>query len=537
MNKKKNIIVACIIVLLLIVLTTIFAIFNSFNSDVIEGVFIQKINVNNYSVADIKQILEEEINKVNNKQIKLKYEDKEISIKLSDLNISYNYNDAITKAYSLGRSGNIFYNNFEILKTKLFGNNINIDILIDEKIINEKIKDVYSIIPNIVEESEFYVEDSKLIITQGKSGIKVEEELLKSQIIEEINRFDNEDKEIEIPVFEKEPDEIDIEKIYKEIYREPENAYIAEDGKVYPNVNGVDFAISIEDAKNLLKENNEEYIIPLKITIASVTLQDLGKEAFPNVLGTFITRYDVTNKNRSNNISLSSEKINGTIVLPGETFSYNQIVGKRTIDAGYAEAGAYAGGKVIQEVGGGICQVSSTLYNAVLYANLEIVERSNHYFETSYVAPGRDATVSWGTVDFKFKNNRTYPILVEMNSQDGVCKATIKGIEEDEYEVIIQTKMQSIISKEINYENDYTLNSGIEIVKQEGHDGCTVDTYKILKKNNSVVSNEMISSDYYHSLEKIVIRGAKQGILNNEEEEEEDIMNGLKEDLIQNINE
>ena len=191
--------------------------------------------------------------------------------------------------------------------------------------------------------------------------------------------------------------------------------------------------------------------------------------------------------------------------MPGETFSYNQVVGKRTIDAGYKEAGAYAGGKVIQEIGGGICQVSSTLYNAVLYADLEIVERSNHYFETSYVTAGRDATVSWGTVDFKFKNNRTYPIKIEAVAKNGINKISILGIkEEKEYEIVIQSKVTSIIEQEIKYENDYSIPYGEEEVEQQGHNGCTSKTYIIKKLNGATVSTEEITSDYYHALDKII---------------------------------
>ena len=373
-----------------------------------------------------------------------------------------------------------------------------------------------------------------MIIIRGKSGIAIDKDKLKSEVIDEINKFDSSNCKIEIPTYDKDPEKIDIETIYNKIRKEPTDAYVSEDGKVHPNVDGIDFAISLEEASNILKEEKEEYTIPLKITKANITLNDLGKDAFPDSLGTFTTRYDETNENRSNNIKLSSEKIDGTIVMPGETFSYNQIVGKRTIDAGYAEAGAYAGGKVIQEVGGGICQVSSTLYNAVLYANLEIIERSNHYFETSYVSPGRDATVSWGSVDFKFKNNKTYPIVVEMISQNGVCKANIKGISENEYEVVIQTKLQSIVSKDIKYENDYSVDSGIEKIKQYGHDGCTVDTYKIIRKNGQEISSKLISSDYYHALERIILRGAKQGIIENKEEN--NFMEGLKPELIENVN-
>ena len=167
---------------------------------------------------------------------------------------------------------------------------------------------------------------------------------------------------------------------------------------MHPHVNGVDFAISIEDAKKLLEEEKEEYIIPLNITEPEITLEKLGKEAFPQLLGTFSTTYNTSNKNRVTNLELASEKIDGTIILPGETFSYNKIVGERTIAKGYKEAAVYSGGKVVDGIGGGICQISTTLYNAVIYANLQITERSNHRFLTSYVTAGRDATVSWGTI-------------------------------------------------------------------------------------------------------------------------------------------
>ena len=334
----------------------------------------------------------------------------------------------------------------------------------------------------------------------------------KEKINNEINNLNSDSINIELPIINKKADEINVQKIHDEIYKQAQDAYITQNPlTVHPNVNGVDFAISIEEAEELLKEEKEEYIIPLKITVAEKTVSDLGEDAFPNTLGNFTTRYDASNKNRSNNIYLASEKINGTIIMPGETFSYNQVVGKRTIDAGYKEAGAYAGGKVIQEIGGGICQVSSTLYNAVLYADLEIVERSNHYFETSYVTAGRDATVSWGTVDLKFKNNRTYPIKIEAVAKNGINKISILGIkEEKEYEIVIQSKVTSIIEQEIKYENDYSIPYGEEEVEQQGHNGCTSKTYIIKKLNGATVSTEEITSDYYHALDKIIKKGMKR---------------------------
>ena len=124
--------------------------------------------------------------------------------------------------------------------------------------------------------------------------------------------------------------------------------------------------------------------------------------------------------------------------MPGEEFSYNQSVGRRTTSAGFREAGAYSGGKVVNSVGGGICQVSSTLYNVVLRANLEVTDRSNHMFAVGYVPIGTDATVSWGAPDFKFKNNRTYPIKIVASTSKRNVYIKIMGLkEENDYEVQI----------------------------------------------------------------------------------------------------
>ncbi len=529
MNKKEIIISLCVIIIL--IFCTIFALINSFSDKFVYGVNIEKINCHQYTENEVKEIFSKKIENVKNKKITFKLGENTSETIVDELNVQYEYNDAITKAFLVGREKNIFLDNFQILSTMIFKRNFNINIDLDEEKLNEKIHSLYNIVENIVTEPNYYIENNKLIIIKGKKGTAINEEALKEQILEQIYNLNEENCTIEIPTYEKEPEEIDIEKIYNEIHKEAQNATITEDGIVQPNVDGIDFEMPIDEIKKLLSEEKDEYEIPLKITKADITVKDLGKDAFPESLGKFETRYNILNENRANNIKLSSEKINGIIIMPGETFSYNQIVGKRTIDAGYAEAGAYAGGKVVQEVGGGICQVSSTLYNAVLYANLEVTERSNHYFECSYVSPGRDATVSWGGVDFKFKNTRKYPILIEMTAENGVCRADIKGIKEkDEFEVIIQTKTQSVINKSIKYENDDSIDTGKEKVKQEGSDGVIVDTYKILKQNGENVSSEKISTDYYHALEKIIIRGTKQGA--PAEDEEENIKEGLKKELL-----
>ena len=538
-NKKTKIILIILLVLVCIIIffSTIFAIFSSMNSKVISGISLQGINVSGLKKEEIESRFKEMIDNLEQKEIVLKYGEVENNINFTELDINYHVDKAIDEACNLGRGSNILKNNFDIIRTIILKRNIPILIDYNEEILDKKIDSIMAILPGAVQEYSYYIEDEELIITRGKSGITIDKDKLKKLINEEINSLESNTAIINIPVVNKEADQIDLEKIHSEIYKEAKDAYVTQEPlTVHPNVNGVDFAISMDEAKNLIQEDKEEYIIPLKITIADKTVSDLGEEAFPNTLGTFTTRYDASNKNRSNNISLASEKIDGTVIMPGEIFSYNQTVGKRTIDAGFKEAGAYAGGKVIQEVGGGICQVSSTLYNAVLYANLEIVDRSNHYFQTSYVDAGRDATVSWGTVDFKFRNNRQYPIKIEAVSKNGVTKISIKGIkEEKEYEVIIHSEITSIIQKTVKYEEDSSLDSSVEEVEQEGHNGCTSKTYKTLKLNGATVSTEEISTDYYHPLEKIIKKGTKQSQIVEQLEDEKDDMKIIANELNENL--
>lgn len=166
----------------------------------------------------------------------------------------------------------------------------------------------------------------------------------------------------------------------------------------------------------------------MKITKPKVTISQIGSEAFPDQLATFTTRFDVSDVDRSTNLKIACQKINGKVILSGDTFSYNKALGARTAAAGYKNGKIYSGGQVVDGIGGGICQISSTLYNSVLLADLEIVERRNHQFVTSYVGPGRDATVVYGLTDFKFKNTRQYPVRISASAQNGIATISIYGI-------------------------------------------------------------------------------------------------------------
>lgn len=508
----KTIVILLAAIFILLLLSTIFALTNSFNEKIISGVHINKIDVSDLTINEAYDKLKEELEKNVKSNINVKYEEYETTISLEQLEVKYDVINAVNEAYKIGRNKNIVISNYEIIKTKIFNEKIEKEIEFNEEQLNKIIEDISAKVPNLVVESSYYIEEESLIISNGKAGIKVDEEQFKNIVIEAIKKQINgeEIETIQIPIYQKQPEKIDIEKIRQEIYKEPQNAEY-KDKKVYKEVNGVDFKISIEEANKLLQEEKEEYVIPLTITKPEITINDLAEEnIFPEQLSKYITRYDESNVNRSTNIKLASEKINGTILMPGETFSYNKIVGERTIKAGYKEASVYMNGKVVDGIGGGICQVSSTLYNAALEANLEIVSRRNHYFITSYVSASRDATVAYGTIDFKFKNSRTYPIKIECTAQNGICQTKIYGIkEETEYEVVIEDYVTEVIPYTTKYIETNGLEKGVENEIQKGVDGYKSEAYRILKLNGQVISKTLLSKDSYNPLERIVEKGTK----------------------------
>ena len=527
----KVIVVICIVVAIF-VFSIIFSLFNGGYDKIHKNVYIQNVSVSGMSQEGAKEKLSKiyETKKLN--KIILKHNDFEMPISYDQLGVTRNFNDAVDMAYGIGRKGNIFTNNYRLLFSGFLRKNINLDINVDDVSINNVINDVQSKLPDVTLQSSYYIDGDNLVIKQGTDGVEINRDELKSVIIKNINDFNSVDCEIEIPVIEKKADDIDIKKIADEIKKEPKDAYISKDPlEVHVEQDGVELACSLEEAQKIIDEKNDgddennsnsengnnkngnnesneekqdkgEYIIPLKITHPSVTVESLGNDAFANRLATYTTNYDASNVNRNNNLVLASEKLNGTIVKPGEEFSYNKTIGERTIASGFKEAKAYAGGKVVLDVGGGICQLSSTLYNAALLTNLDITERHNHYFLTSYVPAGRDATVSWGSVDFKFKNNRKYPIKIVSKVEDGVATVSIYGIkQEDDNTVLIDSKVTSVIPKKVEYVKK---SSGVS--ERSGEDGATSETYKTLLKNGVIVSKTLISTDTYNALSQIILQ-------------------------------
>ena len=478
-NKALHIlkIVLISIVTIILLAFVIFTIFNMFNTNIVSGIQIQGLDVSGLSKSDAKYQLDNYISQKLPEEITVKHGDFETTISLSQIEASIDTKTAAENAFKIGREGNPFQNDYQVLKT-LF-NNVNIPLTtsVNTEQLTQNLQEISTQLPDAVMQSSYYQEDNNLIITSGKVGYVIDIEPTIEAIKNSISNFSCIDTPIELVVKEEQPAAIDIEKIHNEIYKEPVDAYYTTNPfTVYPSENGLDFKISVEEAKNLIaSEVKEEYTIPLKTLYPSVTTSMIGTEAFPDQLASFSTNYNTRDTDRTTNLRLAANKVNGTVLMPGETFSYNKVVGQRTIAAGYKEAPIYVNGQVVDGLGGGICQISSTLYNAVIYANLDIVTRSNHQFVPSYVTASRDATVVYGSTDFQFKNNRKYPIKIMCSVSGGVASVRIFGLKQDD---------------------DYDVQISSYITGQTST-ATYSEAYKILKRNGKVIKKVLLSKDTY----------------------------------------
>lgn len=504
-HTKTNIILITtgIIVVIVAILSTIFAVINLGNEKIMKGVYIKGLDVSDMTKQEAKEALETKYLSKEESQIYLNYGEFETAITYKALEVSYQIDQAITDALSIGRSGNIFKDNIEILNTWRKSKDISLEVKIDEDMVRQISQNIDNSIEGAVVQPSYYIEGKKLIITAGKEGAKVDEDKLIELIYKLLNEEKEEQQKIEIPVLMAQPGAIDVDKIHQEVYKQVQDAYYTKDPfTIYPEVEGVDF--DVESAKAMLAEAKDEYVVELTITKPSKTVRDIGTEAFPDRLGTCSTKYSA-NANRTTNLKLAANKINGTVLMPGEEFSYNKTLGERTIQAGYKEAATFSNGEVVNGLGGGICQISSTLYDAVVFANLDVTVRRNHQFVTSYLPAGKDATVVWGSQDFKFKNTRKYPIRIEATVGGSYATINIWGIREDvEYDISIETRKIATIQYTTQYIQDPSLPVGKEVVKQAGSNGRKVEAYKVMKRNGQVVSSTLLSRDTYNAMKRIV---------------------------------
>ena len=300
------------------------------------------------------------------------------------------------------------------------------------------------------------------------------------------------------------------EDIKSKIERKPENASISigssidvKKGEEGVKINRDEFRKAIYDA---IKPNVDVTVkVPIESVTPEITSDELSR--IDGIIGTYRTNFSPNVEGRNENIRLSAQYMNNYLLMPGEVFSYNKVTRLKTVSNGYKNATVIVNGEIEEGLGGGVCQVSSTLYNSVLYSGLEIVQRRPHSIPSSYVNYGRDAVVSDNAIDFKFKNNYDFPVYLKTYVGSSSVTVTIYGNTGSVPEIDIISNVVSVKPRAVKYIDDPDLEKGKEVVKTKGRDEIRSETYVVI---NGV--KKLVSKDRYPSQTKVIMRGTKEEV-------------------------
>lgn len=511
-NKKPIfILIAVVLVIVIVIFSVGFGIANLSNDKILNGVVIANVDVSNMTKEEAIQAVNSVYAESTARTIILNYGDFSFEISSDDIGFGYtNAEELVEQGYEYGRNGNIFQNNMTVLKSYMNTEN---RIQTEEKIDFDKLKmAVEDAIPeeNIFVKDDYYeVSGDKLLLTKGVEGKKIDYTTLGDKVLEALK---TREMNVEIPVVISTPVSLDIDEVYARVHKEPIDASYKEGAtfEVINEVNGLDF--DKEEAKSLYiaLKPGETAKVDLKVTEPKIKVADLGDVLFKTLIATYTSKYDISDKNRVTNLEIAANRCNNTVLYPGDEFSYNKALGHRTTANGYKMGNSFAGGKVVQTIGGGICQVSSTLYNAVLRAGLTITDRTAHGMYVQYVPQSTDATVVDNAIDFKFKNDRKYPVKIVTTCENGVMTASIYGVKEvDEPTIDIETKILETIEYTTQKQNDSSMKKGTTKVVQKPVNGYVSEAYKVYYKNGKEISRELISKDKYIPTNEIIKVGTK----------------------------
>ncbi len=341
--------------------------------------------------------------------------------------------DTVDKAMRYGKTGNILIDGFANALQVIARHTVMPSANVSEEILRGKLAEFGNIIYGELVEHKLEIGDEKLICTPGHSGFSGNTDKAYEQVIKAIETDDF--SRIKVTLKSASPKNLTVKDIDAFTYTDPKDArYEITDNSVtvVPEVWGRHLDLkAIRPLVSQIREGGDVVYIPFKTSEPAVKEAELKEKLFNATLGSFSTYYGGSTANRAANVANAASKINEKVLAPGEVFSFNDTVGKRSTANGFYTAPEYANGQTVMGIGGGTCQVSSTLYNAVLYADLSIVYRLNHMFTVSYCPVGQDATVSDSGVDFKFANNTDYPIKISAVTSGGKITVSILGTQRD----------------------------------------------------------------------------------------------------------
>lgn len=413
------------------------------------GVTIQGKNVSGMSVEEAQALIEEYGQAVVEEKVTLQVEGKEKSFAFSKMGMTFDAATAAKQAWNLGREGNILKRIGDIRRMEEKGENVPLTFSIDE----EKTRKIFE------KKAKKFLEKTKDATITRKDGAFV----------------------------------------------------------ITPEVNGItmDLDANLEKLLSIVRDpewDQKAIVFPMEYQVDKAKHTEEELSTIKDQLGTFTTSYYDSSWGRCANVQNGAAKINGTVLFPGDTFSVYEAVAPFNAENGYELAGSYENGKTVQTYGGGICQVSTTLYNAVLRAELEVTERSNHSMTVHYVELSEDAAIAGTEKDLKFKNNLENPVYIEGKTEGRTITFTIYGKEYRDPNRSISFVSETLSSKAPTEKiiKDKTMEEGKKKVEEEGRTGYKARLWKVTYMNGEEVDRQQINSSSYMSTQRVVRVGTKK---------------------------
>lgn len=511
-KRHKRLIIAFAAAALILILFTVIGV-NAAKlayDKIYPGVRIGSIDVGGMTAESAAELLRESYQIDPTAELELTCGSESRFLSVSSLAPTLQFDEMITSAYSLGRGGSIFERLGEIRRIKKETVTLPLDMELSNEALMGALQSIAAVVDQPEQDNRFEVLENELVVTRGHSGKRIITEHAQNAV--KLHLAERKTGAVELQLEQVDPKEITAEYICEAVCGEPVNAsYRVENHKLVIIDEKTGVSMDKAEAGRIIRASTGDVIhIPVTTKKAEITAQDIRAGLFQEQLGTYTTRYNAGDRNRSHNIALACSSVNEIVLAPGDIFSYNDIVGPRTAARGYREAHVYVGNKVEDGLGGGICQVSSTLYNAVVLSDLKIVTRSNHSLPVSYVPGGRDATVSYGSIDFQFENNTSQPVKLVASAGGGTTTISVYGKQDHPGRTIsIESVCTGTIPAKLEQKKDPELPEGKIQVEQKGSDGSYYQSYKITKDNGAVVSREPLAKSTYLAVNRIEIVGTK----------------------------
>ncbi len=403
-------------------------------------------------------------------KITLRCKSQTFEIKGADIGIAAKLEDTVDKAMRYGKTGNIFVDGFANTLQLFSKREIVPNADVNEEVLRQKLTEFGRQVYGERVEHSLEFGDGVVIATPGKTGFDTNTDTAYEEVKEALNNEQFTD--IDVTLNEGPPEPLTVDRVDGFTYCDPVDAYYDVQGNDVMVIKEVPGRyINRDEVAQLVTqvyEGGPKVNIPYYVSNAAVTADQLQAKLFNATIASYSTSYGSSNSNRRANIAQAASKINGKVLAPGEVFSFNDTVGPRTVANGFYTAKEYVNGETVDGIGGGTCQVSSTLYNAVLYSDLAIVSRTNHMFPVGYCPNGQDATVADSGVDFKFMNSMDYPIKISAVTSGATITVSIIGTQRDDPRTVkIQNTSTAVGADTSVHSVRYVYNSAGELIRTD----------------------------------------------------------------------